>query len=138
MNANLFSRLFDGLDDPNRLAIETIDGERISYGDLITRAGQMANLLVSSGVKPGDRVAAQTEKSVPGLVLYLAVVRAGAIYLPLNTAYTLNELEYFIIDAEPSMVVCDPTRADVVGAIAENGGAGIMTFGAAGTGSLPV
>ncbi len=81
MNANLFSRLFDGLDDPGRLAIETIDGERISYGDLITRAGQMANLLVSSGVKPGDRVAAQTEKSVPGLVLYLAVVRAGAVYL---------------------------------------------------------
>ena len=77
MNANLFSRLFDGLDDPARLAIETIDGQRISYGDLIARAGQMANLLVSSGVKPGDRVAAQTEKSVPGLVLYLAVVRAG-------------------------------------------------------------
>ena len=55
MNANLFSRLFDGLDDPARLAIETIDGQRISYGDLIARAGQMANLLVSSGVKPGDR-----------------------------------------------------------------------------------
>jgi malonyl-CoA/methylmalonyl-CoA synthetase len=136
MNANLFSRLFDGLDDPGRLAIEIIDGERISYGDLITRAGQMANLLVSSGVKPGDRVAAQTEKSVPGLVLYLAVVRAGAIYLPLNTAYTLNELEYFIIDAEPSMVVCDPARADGVGAIAAKVGAGIMTLGADGTGSL--
>ena len=136
MNANLFSRLFDGLDDPGRLAIETIDGERISYGDLITRAGQMANLLVSSGVKPGDRVAAQTEKSVPGLVLYLAVVRAGAIYLPLNTAYTLNELEYFIIDAEPLMVVCDPVRADDIGAIAAKVGAGIMTLGADGKGSL--
>src|ERR1700722_1297420 len=136
MNANLFSRLFDGLDDPDRLAIETIDGQRISYGDLITHAGQMANLLVSSGVKPGDRVAAQTEKSVPGLVLYLAVARAGAVYLPLNTAYTLNELEYFIIDAEPSMVVCDPARADGIGAIAAKGGAGIMTLGADGTGSL--
>ena len=78
MNANLFSRLFDGLDDPGRLAIETIDGERISYGDLIARAGQTANLLVSSGVKPGDRVAAQTEKSVPGLVLYPAPARTTA------------------------------------------------------------
>ena len=136
MNANLFSRLFDGLDDPGRLAIETIDGECISYGDLITRAGQMANLLVSSGVKPGDRVAAQTEKSVPGLVLYLAVVRAGAVYLPLNTAYTLNELEYFVTDAEPSMVVCDPARAEGIGAIAAKVGAGIMTLGADGTGSL--
>ena len=105
MNANLFSRLFDGLDDPKRLAIETIDGQRISYGDLISRAGRMANVLVNRGVKPGDRVAAQTEKSVPGLVLYLAAVRAGAVYLPLNTAYTLNELDYFITDAEPSLVV---------------------------------
>jgi malonyl-CoA/methylmalonyl-CoA synthetase len=136
MNANLFSRLFDGLDDANRLAIETIDGQRISYGDLMARAGQMANLLVSSGVKPGDRVAAQTGKSVPGLVLYLAAVRAGAIYLPLNTAYTLNELEYFITDAEPSMVVCDPSRAEGLGAIAAKVGAGIMTLGADGKGSL--
>ena len=70
----------------------------------------MANVLVARGVKPGDRVAAQTEKSVPALVLYLATVRAGAVYLPLNTAYTLNELEYFIGDAEPSLVVCDPVQ----------------------------
>src|SRR5277367_5784742 len=118
MNANLFSRLFDGLDNPNRLAIETIDGQHISYGDLIARAGQMANVLVANGVKPGDRVAAQTEKSVPGLVLYLAAVRAGAVYLPLNTAYTLNELEYFISDAEPSLVVCDPTKAQGIGTMA--------------------
>ncbi len=52
-NANLFSRLFDRLDDPSRLAIETVDGQRISYGDLIARAGQMANVLVSRGVKVG-------------------------------------------------------------------------------------
>ena len=110
-NANLFSRLFDGLDDPNRLAIENFDGERISYAELIARAGRMANVLVERGVKVGDRVAAQTEKSVPGLVLYLATVRAGAVYLPVNTAYTLNELDYFITDAEPSLVVCDPSKA---------------------------
>jgi malonyl-CoA/methylmalonyl-CoA synthetase len=136
MNANLFSRLFDSLDDPARLAIETIDGQHISYGDLIARAGQMANVLVSSGVKPGDRVAAQTEKSVPGLVLYLAAARAGAVYLPLNTAYTLNELEYFITDAEPSMVVCDPSKAEGIGAIAAKVGAKIMTLGADGKGTL--
>jgi malonyl-CoA/methylmalonyl-CoA synthetase len=117
-NANLFSRLFDGLDDPKRLAIETQDGERISYGDLIARAGQTANVLVERGVKPGDRVAAQTEKSVAGLVLYLATVRAGAVYLPLNTAYTLNELDYFITDAEPSLVVCDSSKAEGIKAIA--------------------
>jgi malonyl-CoA/methylmalonyl-CoA synthetase len=136
MNANLFCRLFDGLDDPARLAIETTDGQRISYGDLIARAGQMANLLVSRGVKPGDRVAAQTEKSVPGLVLYLATVRAGAVYLPLNAAYTLNELEYFITDAEPSLVVCDPAKAEGIGAIAAKVGARVETLGADGKGSL--
>ncbi len=136
MNANLFSRLFDGLDDPSRLAIETVDGQHISYGDLMARAGQMANVLVSRGVQPGDRVAAQTEKSVPGLVLYLAAVRAGAVYLPLNTAYTLNELEYFIGDAEPSLVVCDPSKAEGIGAIAAKVGAKVETLGADGQGSL--
>ena len=136
MNANLFSRLFDGLDDPDRLAIETVDGQRISYGELISRAGQIANVLVGRGVKPGDRVAAQTEKSVPGLVLYLATVRAGAVYLPLNTAYTLNELEYFITDAEPSLVVCDPSKAAGIGAIAAKVGARVETLGPDGKGSL--
>jgi len=135
-NANLFSRLFDTLDDPNRLAIEMLDGTRISYGDLVARAGQMANVLVSRGVKPGDRVAAQTEKSVPALVLYLATVRAGAVYLPLNTAYTLNELDYFISDAEPSLVVCDPSKAEGIGAIAAKVKAKVETLGPDGKGSL--
>ncbi len=135
-NANLFSRLFDGLDDPSRLAIETADGQHISYGDLMARTGQMANVLLSRGVRPGDRVAAQTEKSVAGLVLYLAAVRAGAVYLPLNTAYTLNELEYFIGDAEPALVVCDPARAEGIGAIAAKIGANVETLDADGQGSL--
>jgi malonyl-CoA/methylmalonyl-CoA synthetase len=135
-NANLFSRLFDGLDDQNRLAIETHDGGRISYGDLIARAGRIANVLVNRGVKPGDRLAAQTEKSVSGLVLYLATVRAGAVYLPLNTAYTLNELEYFITDAEPSLVVCDPAKAEGISAIAAKVGAKVETLGPDGKGSL--
>ncbi|MCC8974842.1 malonate--CoA ligase [Bradyrhizobium brasilense] len=135
-NANLFSRLFDGLDDPSRLAIEQLDGSRISYGDLIARAGQMANVLVERGVKPGDRVAAQTEKSVSALVLYLATVRAGGVYLPLNTAYTLNELEYFITDAEPALVVCDPSKQDGIKAIAAKVGAKVETLDASGKGSL--
>src|SRR5258707_3748720 len=135
-SARGFVRLFDNLDDSTRLGIEMLDGTRISYADLIARAGQMANVLVSRGVKPGDRVAAQTEKSVPGLVLYLAAVRAGAVYLPLNTAYTLNELEYFIGDAEPSLVVCDTSKAEGIAAIAAKVGAKVETMGADGKGSL--
>jgi malonyl-CoA/methylmalonyl-CoA synthetase len=136
MNANLFARLFDGLDDPNRIAIETADGKRISYGELVSRAGQVANVLVERGVKPGDRVAAQTEKSVTGLVLYLAAVRAAAVYLPLNTAYTINELDYFITDAEPSVVVCDPSKAQGIAEIAAKVGARVETLGPDGKGSL--
>jgi len=135
-NANLFSRLFDGLDNPKRLAIETQDGAHISYGDLIARAGQMANVLVTRGVKPGDRVAVQVEKSVANIVLYLGTVRAGAVYLPLNTAYTLNELDYFIGDAEPSLVVCDPSKAEGLAPIAAKVKAKVETLGADGKGSL--
>jgi malonyl-CoA/methylmalonyl-CoA synthetase len=135
-NANLFSRLFDGLDDPKRPAIETQDGGHISYGDLIARAGQMANALVARGVKPGDRVAVQVEKSVANIVLYLSTVRAGAVYLPLNTAYTLNELDYFIGDAEPSLVVCDPAKAEGLAPIAAKVKAKIETLGPDGKGSL--
>jgi malonyl-CoA/methylmalonyl-CoA synthetase len=135
-NANLFSRLFDGLDDPKRLAIETQDGAHISYGDLIARAGQMANVLVARGVKPGDRVAVQVEKSVANIVLYLGTVRAGAVYLPLNTAYTLNELDYFIGDAEPSLVICDPAKAEGLAPIAAKVKAGVETLGPDGKGSL--
>ncbi len=136
MNANLFSRLFDGLKDPNKLAIETADGGRVSYGDLIAHSGRIANYLVAQGVKTGDRIAVQAEKSVPALVLYLAAVRAGAVYLPLNTAYTLNELEYFITDAEPSLIVCDPSKADGIGAIAAKVKAKVDTLDPAGKGSL--
>src|SRR6201994_4049688 len=136
VNANLFSRLFDDLDDPDRLSIETLDAQRFSSGDLTAKAGRTANVLVSRGVKVGDRVAAQTEKAVAALVLYLAPVRAGAIYLPLNTAYTLNELEYFIGDAEPSMVVCDPSKEAGIGEIAQKINPKVRTLGADGKGSL--
>jgi malonyl-CoA/methylmalonyl-CoA synthetase len=135
-DANLFSRLFNNLDDPKRLAIETHDGKHISYGDLIARAGQIANVLVARGVKPGDRVAVQVEKSVENLVLYLATVRAGGVYLPLNTAYTLNELDYFITDAEPSVIVCDPSKAEGIASIAAKVSAKVETLDASGKGSL--
>jgi malonyl-CoA/methylmalonyl-CoA synthetase len=136
MNANLFSQLFDNLDNAGKTAIEASDGTRISYGELIARSGQIANHLLTQGVKTGDRVAVQVEKSVTALVLYLATVRAGAIFLPLNTAYTLNELEYFITDAEPSLVVCDPSKRDGVAKIAAKVRAMVDTLDASGKGSL--
>ena len=109
-------------------------GAHYTYGDAFAWAGRYANVLRASGVKPGDRVAVQVEKSPAMLFVYLACVRAGAIFLPLNTAYTLAELDYFIGDAEPSLIVCDPSKLDGVRGIARK--AAIETLDKAGKGSF--
>lgn len=116
--------------------IETTGGKSWTYGDMLALSGQMANALVSKGVQPGDRVAVQVEKSPEALMLYLACVRAGAVYLPLNTAYTLAELEYFIGDAEPRIVVCSPKAQQGLEPIANAKGARVETLDHEGGGSL--
>jgi malonyl-CoA/methylmalonyl-CoA synthetase len=110
------------------------EGRVISYGDLDAASARFAHALVAAGVQPGDRVAVQVEKSANMLVLYLACVRAGAVFLPLNNAYTIPELEYFFGDAEPALIICDPAKADAVAPVA--GKARVMTMDAAGDGSL--
>ena len=136
MNANLFDRLVASIADGNRVAVATPDGRRFSYDEVVALSGRLANALVGCGVKPGDRVAVQVEKSVAALVLYLATVRAGAVYLPLNTAYTLAELDYFIGDAEPALVVCDPARRDGIAGLAAKVGAAVETLDGSGQGSF--
>ena len=96
---NLFELIRSRITDPARTFLIKPDGSTLSYGEMLDRTGQIANVLVLAGVEPGDRVAVQVEKTVENLLLYLAVLRAGAVYLPLNTAYTLSELDYFIGDA---------------------------------------
>jgi malonyl-CoA/methylmalonyl-CoA synthetase len=122
VSSNLFARLEASIVDGARTAIKAPGRPPLTYADLVALTGRMANVLVGLGVKPGDRVAAQVEKSVEALILYLATVRAGAVYLPLNSAYTLNELGYFIGDAEPALVVCDPASAGAVAGLAEKVG----------------
>jgi malonyl-CoA/methylmalonyl-CoA synthetase len=121
----------------DRTFIETPAGRIITYAELLDGSGRLANALVMSGVEPGDRVAAQVEKSPEAILLYLACLRAGAVFLPLNTAYTLPELDYFLRDAEPRLLVVDPSRADAVEPISCAAGvAAFQTLGAAGDGSL--
>lgn len=110
------------------------DGSRISYDEIYRLSGRLANLLVSEGVSPGDRVAVQVEKSPEALALFLATVRAGAVFLPLNTAYTPSEIAYFVSDAEPALVVCDPAREAKRAEFRPEGK--LMTMGADGKGSL--
>ena len=108
-NHNLFAALRAGFpDDLDTCAVETADGEALFYSwrDLDLATAKMANLLDSLHLPAGSRVAVQTDKSVEALMLYLAVLRAGLVFLPLNTAYQAAEVEYFIADAEPAVVVC--------------------------------
>ena len=121
---------------PGAPFIDTPEGARWTYGDMLELSGRIASALSSLGVQPGDRVAVQVEKSAQSLMLYLACLRAGAVYLPLNTAYTLAELDYFIGDARPRLVVVAPKSRDGVQAIAAQYGAVIETLDDAGGGSL--
>jgi len=108
---NLFAVLRAGFPaELDRVAIETDDGHAYTWRDLDRATAMIANLLESLELPPAARIAAYLDKSVEALLLYLATLRAGYVYLPLNNAYQATELEYFIADAEPSVVVC-PRRA---------------------------
>ncbi|MDB5453892.1 MAG: malonyl-CoA synthase [Caulobacteraceae bacterium] len=118
--------------------IEKPDGAVISYGDARALSGRLANLLVALGVMPGDRVAVQVEKSAEALLLDLACVRAGAVLLPLNTDYKTAELDYFVGDSQPAVIVGAPARAaEFEGLAARHGVAHALTLGTDGaSGSL--
>lgn len=105
------------------------DGRRYSYGDVDEVSGRFANVLVGLGVKPGDRVAVQVPKSIEAIMLYLAVVRAGAVFLPLNTGYTPVEIEYFLGNATPRIFVCDPKKRADYEALTSSLGIGLETMG---------
>ena len=139
-NSNLFAALRAAFPaDLDGTAIETADGTPLYYSwrDLERGTAMIANLLASLDLPEGARVAVQTEKSVEALMLYLAVLRAGYVYLPLNTAYQAAEIEYFIGNAEPSVVVCTPKNFGWVSKIAFKAGTkNVFTLGDDRRGSL--
>jgi malonyl-CoA/methylmalonyl-CoA synthetase len=110
---NLYAALQQAFpDDRDAVAIETADGPdaplRYTWGDLDRASAMLANLLDRLDLPKASRVAVQVDKSVEALTLYLAVLRAGHVYLPLNNAYQASEIEYFVSNAEPAVVVCTP------------------------------
>ena len=138
MSENLFT-LFTARfpQDQSRAFLERPDGSVLTYADLLDRSGKLANTLLALGVKPGDRVAAQVEKTPEALLLYLASLRVGAVYLPLNTAYTATEVRYFLKDAEPTVFVCSPNRINEMRTLARDLGLPqLETLGADGQGTL--
>lgn len=109
MSENLYDILAQGFPaDRSQPAMLLADGTALSYAHLESQAGRYARLLCDLGVKPGDRVAVQTDKSANAVFLYLGAVRMGAVHLPLNVGYTAAEMEYFLSDAKPALAVCRP------------------------------
>ena len=137
-NHNLFAALRAAFPaDLEGTAVETDDGLHYSWRDLEQASAKMANLLVSLDLPAGTRVAVQVEKSVEAMMLYLATLRAGYVFLPLNTAYQSAEIEYFIGNAEPGVVVCSPKNFGWVSKIAFKAGTQhVFTLGDDRTGSL--
>ena len=135
---NLFSALRAAFPaDLTAVAVETDEGLRYSWQDLDRATAMMANLLQSLDLPEGSRVAVQVEKSVEAMMLYLATLRAGYVFLPLNTAYQSAEIEYFIGNAEPAVVVCSPANFGWVSKIAFKAGTQhVFTLGDDRTGSL--
>ena len=137
---NLFTALRNAFPpDLDATAIETADGEAgfYTWRDLDRATAKVANLIASLDLPAGARIAVQTEKSVEALMLYRAVLRAGLVYLPLNTAYQSGEIDYFIANAEPAVVVCSGKNFGWVSKIAFRAGtAHVFTLNDDRTGSL--
>jgi malonyl-CoA/methylmalonyl-CoA synthetase len=122
---------------PHRSFLSTPAGRQLTYADLHRLSGLWASALQTLGVGAGDRVAAQCDKSPESVLLYIACLRMGAVYVPINTANTAHEVEYFLRDSEPCVAVVRPADAATLAPIARAAGvAHVATLSADGAGSL--
>ena len=136
MTANFYAAVAASIDaGPERVFLETDDGKTHVRADLARESARFARLLIEAGAVRGDRVAVQVEKSPACLFLYLGCLRAGLVYLPLNTAYQRSELTYFLQDARPSIVVCKPESIDLMRELSA-AATPVLTLDGEGRGSL--
>ena len=117
--------------------LKTEEGD-ISHATFAAMTARLSNALVAAGMSVGDRVAVQAEKSPTLLGICAATIRAGGVYLPLNTGYTPTEIDYFVGDARPAIIIVDPAAAADIAPLAERVGAALFTLDAAGEGTLAV
>lgn len=132
----LYERLIAPLQFNDKAFLILQDDRKISGAAFHEIAVRQANALSALGLGPDDRLAVQVPKTPEALALYAACIMLGAVFLPLNTAYTANELDYFLADSGAAIIVCDPGGAEAIGAIAVRTGAQLLTLDAAGSGSL--
>ena len=137
MTNHLYDRVFAPHEDnPKPFLIG--ETQTLSYATFHELVNKLARALIASGLKTGDRVAVQAAKSNTQLALYVATIKAGGVYLPLNTSYTANELDYFISNAQARLVVVDEKAKQAVTPIAEAQGANLLTLNADESGTLPM
>lgn len=135
---NLFNRFEYVLKaDPEREFLLTENDDKFTCADILGLTAQYTNLLKELGAKPGDRITVQLYKSVENMCLYFAALQGGFVFHPLNPAYTPGEVSYFIGNAEPSIIVCDPAKLAAMQALADEYGVlHVETLSQGGTGSL--
>jgi len=120
-----------------RVALQTAEGADYTFSDLDEGSARVAGHLRGLGLLPGERVSVQVEKSPESLLLYLACLRAGLVYHPLNTGYTPDEISYFLGNAQPALVVCDPAAEASMRELAQEASVPhVLTLDASGAGSL--
>lgn len=136
MPNTLYDALFAPHAGSGKIFLTLKDGREISYGEFVDMAGRFAHAIAAAGVKPGDRVALQAKKSAEALAVYAACVQGGFVFLPLNTAYTPAEVEYFVTDAGAKLLICDSTSKAALASVAEKAGAALHTLDADGSGTL--
>src|SRR5580698_762452 len=122
---------------PDRLFLRTPEGRNFSYSALCEQSGRIASALTRRGVNSGDRVAVQVDKSAEAVFLYVACLRMGAVFVPVNVANTPNEVDYFLRDSRPRIAIVRPADRTVLEPLAERAGiAHVETLGADGAGSF--
>ena len=138
MTNHFFQQIRDAMSGrESRTFLETLSGVSWTYADVAALSARYASALVELGLEAGDRVAVQVEKSPEALMLYLGAIRAGAVFLPLNPAYTNAELDYFLGDAEPTILICDLVRRAGLAPVAARAKVrSLETLGPDGQGSL--
>ncbi|MEZ5492702.1 MAG: malonyl-CoA synthase [Gammaproteobacteria bacterium] len=138
MNKNFYGLIESRLAGaPQKICLDCADGEQISNAELLALTARISHFIRQQGIEPGERLVVQVPKSAFAVALYLACLRSGVIYIPLNTSYTPEEVSYFLGDATPRLFVCDPDRITSLAEVAEKHGARLLTLDANGEGSLP-
>jgi malonyl-CoA/methylmalonyl-CoA synthetase len=123
----------------DRLFIRTPEGRNFSYADLCEQSARIAAALTQRGVESGDRIAVQVDKSAEAIFLYVACLRMGAVFVPINVANTLNEVEYFLRDSQPRVAIVRPQARALIEPLARQAKVdGVETLGADGSGTLPL